>query len=467
MLARLGEIAREKGRGPIHVSFIPTKKNRPASDFLEEVGAAYRKPGSDGLQFVFPSAAAAAVRFNPATAKSVPVTPTPGAMESGNASPQLVATDTEVFNRIATDLNEAGRILRLIMSRRRTLRPKQKVEFAAPRSTTEQALAEIWAEVLGLDRIGIHDNFFDLGGHSLLSLRVISRLNEVFKSDLSPVALFEHPTVAGLGAFLEAGSQDQTAVPMPENPENRQQPESSKVDLASIAAVLAQRNDRPSRVASGCPYRMRESWICKRILAPLYRIPRGSFRSLLQILILKLEGGPLFTVTLRKLYAKHHDLHIGDYSGRFDANRIKSKTRIGRYTTIYPTVVVQTADHPRNTVSTNALFYHPALGFAGGYELPRVELEIGNDVWIGHNATILYPTKKIGDGAVIAAGSIVVGDVPPYAIVGGYPSRVLRYRFSKEKIDALLKSRWWEASLEELDPVKDHFARPLEGDKIR
>jgi serine acetyltransferase len=80
---------------------------------------------------------------------------------------------------------------------------------------------------------------------------------------------------------------------------------------------------------------------------------------------------------------------------------------------------------------------------------------------------ILYPTKRIGDGAVIAAGSVVVEDVPPYAIVGGYPARVLRYRFSRHMIEELLKSRWWEASLEELEPVKGNFARPLEGDTIR
>jgi acetyltransferase-like isoleucine patch superfamily enzyme len=96
-----------------------------------------------------------------------------------------------------------------------------------------------------------------------------------------------------------------------------------------------------------------------------------------------------------------------------------------------------------------------------------VEVEIGNDVFIGHNAMILYPTKKIGDGAVIAAGSVVVEDVPPYAIIGGYPAKVLRYRFSNERIDALLRSRWWEASLEELEPAKDLFARPFEGGTIR
>jgi amino acid adenylation domain-containing protein len=349
-------------------------------------------------------------------------------------------------------------------------RPDLGSEYVAPRTDTERELCRIWSDLLKVENISIFDNFFDLGGHSLMVLRAISSINNIFKSDLAPVVLFEHPTVAKLSPFFEAKNPEleKAAVSLSENPEKKELLERAKDDLALIAAVVAHRSDRSSLVGAGRPYRMRESWICRQLLAPLYRIKRKSFRSLLQRLILKLEGGEGFTVTLRKLYAEYHNLDIGDYStGVFDVSRMQPKTKIGRYTSIYPTVVFQNADHPRNTISTHALFYHPAFRFAGGYELPRVELQVGNDVWIGHNAMILYPTKKIGDGAVIAAGSFVVEDVPPYAIVGGYPARILRYRFSKEKIEELLKSRWWEASLEELEPVKGHFAHPLEGDKIR
>ena len=151
----------------------------------------------------------------------------------------------------------------------------------------------------------------------------------------------------------------------------------------------------------------------------------------------------------------------------FDVNRMQRGTKIGRYTGIFPTVMIRNADHPRNTISSHSLFFHSIYGYVDGYDRTRMQVTIGNDVWIGHNATILYPTKTIGDGAVIAAGSVVVEDIPPYAIVGGYPAKILRYRFSKERIELLLKSRWWEASLEELEPVKDQFMQPLEGDAIR
>ena len=347
-------------------------------------------------------------------------------------------------------------------------RPDLGCEYVAPLTETEKEVCRIWSDTLEVERIGIHDNFFDLGGHSLVVLRTISLINDRFKSDLPPVALFECPTVASLCALLESQRPNQAAVSALENPKSVPPPEASKADLAVLASIVAQRRDPLARAASKRQYRMRESRICRWILAPSYRIGSERVRSLVQYLILKLEGGELFTVTLRKLYAKYHEIQIGDYSEQcFDVNRMQRKTKIGRYTGIYPTVVIQTADHPRNTISTNALFYHPALKFAEGYALPRVELQIGNDVFIGHNAMILYPTKRIGDGAVIAAGSVVVEDVPPYAIVGGYPARVLRYRFSRHMIEELLKSRWWEASLEELEPVKGNFARPLEGDTIR
>jgi virginiamycin A acetyltransferase len=79
---------------------------------------------------------------------------------------------------------------------------------------------------------------------------------------------------------------------------------------------------------------------------------------------------------------------------------------------------------------------------------------IGNDVWIGTRVTIL-PRIKIGDGAVIGAGAVVTKDVPPYAIAGGVPARILGWRFEPKQIHALLKIAWWTWSE---DKIRNNIA---------
>jgi virginiamycin A acetyltransferase len=74
---------------------------------------------------------------------------------------------------------------------------------------------------------------------------------------------------------------------------------------------------------------------------------------------------------------------------------------------------------------------------------------VGNDVWIGYKSLIM-PGVHIGDGAIVATASVVTKDVPPYAIVGGNPARVLRMRFGDEDIERLLKIRWWDWNPEKI-----------------
>jgi serine acetyltransferase len=92
------------------------------------------------------------------------------------------------------------------------------------------------------------------------------------------------------------------------------------------------------------------------------------------------------------------------------------------------------------------------FNFVATDPIKDIPLKIGNDVWLGHNSIIMPNVKEIGTGAVIGAGAVVNKDVPPYAVVVGNPARVVKYRFEKCVIEELLKSKWWEKSIEELKP---------------
>lgn len=91
------------------------------------------------------------------------------------------------------------------------------------------------------------------------------------------------------------------------------------------------------------------------------------------------------------------------------------------------------------------------------------DIEIGHDVWIGMDCTIMSGIK-IGTGSVLAAGSVVVKDVEPYSIIGGNPAKVIKKRFDQNTIERLLESRWWDIPLEKLKGIsKDLFSEDIEN----
>ena len=84
---------------------------------------------------------------------------------------------------------------------------------------------------------------------------------------------------------------------------------------------------------------------------------------------------------------------------------------------------------------------------------------IGNDVWIGAHAQIKSGIT-IGTGSIVAAGAVVTKDVPPYAIVGGVPAKIIRYRFPEETVEKLLKSEWWKLSDKEIAARAEYVGEP-------
>jgi amino acid adenylation domain-containing protein len=91
------------------------------------------------------------------------------------------------------------------------LRPTLAAAYEAPRSEVERAIATVWRSMLHLEKVGIHDNFFDLGGHSLLMVQVNNKLRDVFNRDLSIVELFQNPTISSLAQYLSQKSEETTA----------------------------------------------------------------------------------------------------------------------------------------------------------------------------------------------------------------------------------------------------------------
>lgn len=134
---------------------------------------------------------------------------------------------------------------------------------------------------------------------------------------------------------------------------------------------------------------------------------------------------------------------------------------IGRYCSIAKHVQIGVANHPTDWLSISARQYSPKYlnfnRFVGKscHTLPHEMFQktiIGNDVWIGTNAVVMGGVT-IGDGAIIAAGAVVTKDVPPYAIVGEVPAKVIRYRFSPEIISELLSLKWWNYDIADFGEV--------------
>jgi acetyltransferase-like isoleucine patch superfamily enzyme len=123
-----------------------------------------------------------------------------------------------------------------------------------------------------------------------------------------------------------------------------------------------------------------------------------------------------------------------------------TRLRIGAYCSIAANVtIVLGGEHRTDWVTTSPLRILNDLpdAWADGHPASKGDIAIGNDVWIGLGSTILSGVT-IGDGAVIGAGSVVATDVPAYAVVGGNPARVIRYRFPEEVREALQRIAWWD-----------------------
>ena len=172
-------------------------------------------------------------------------------------------------------------------------------------------------------------------------------------------------------------------------------------------------------------------------------------------------------LTFVKPAIKNPNIIVGDFTYIADSDFeshvthhydfIGDKLIIGKFCQIAASVefVMNGANHQMNAATTYPFYIfgtweQPAPAQS---DLPlKGDTVIGNDVWIGQNATIL-PGVHIGDGAIIGANSVVASDVAPYTIVAGNPAKLIRKRFDDELTALLLKFKWWDKSIDEINSL--------------
>lgn len=164
------------------------------------------------------------------------------------------------------------------------------------------------------------------------------------------------------------------------------------------------------------------------------------------------------------------NVEIGNYTAisgpNVDIFSSLNPVKIGKFCSIARNVSFQEYDHTSKTISTYLISKNLFKGSVEDNLVSKGPIIVGNDVWIGAHSIILSGVN-IGNGAIISANSVVTKDVPPYAIVGGSPAKILKRRFSPEIITLLQNINWWDWDRDKLFRNKEIFYGNLSSEKLK
>ena len=197
MVAKLGEIAHSRGLELVKIGYQPTKKNLPIRQFLDSVASKSKQLHREGLCYSIPTELAAQLNYTPQEQKL-------DTASHQNIKSQIssnLVSKSNLFNGIATQLSTPEQILTVINNQQQQRETNKPV--VAPSTETEQKLAQIWQQLLHLKTVSIDDNYFELGGTSVLAVRLFSQVEELLGKSLPLTTLVAAPTIAQLAIIID------------------------------------------------------------------------------------------------------------------------------------------------------------------------------------------------------------------------------------------------------------------------
>jgi FkbH-like protein len=197
MLSAAGDAALQRGLRWVDVTFVPTRRNKPALQFLEHAGAEGRRAAAQGNTYRFVAAAAAQCRYQPDQAE-----PEPPVAEA--ETPQAARSRPVDWLRIARELQNVEQIRVALRARVQPTFAAVPEEYVPPRTPLEEELADMWRDLLHAPRVSVEADFFAIGGHSLMAVQLLARVRERFRAELSLDVVFSGRfTIAALADAID------------------------------------------------------------------------------------------------------------------------------------------------------------------------------------------------------------------------------------------------------------------------